>query len=61
MKRIVDIFSSDWSHQILGTYEIDLGGDSYTEDLDTFEREALFLAISDNLGDEDSMFAKARE
>lgn len=61
MKRIVDIFSNDWSHQILGTYEIEIGSENYTEELEAFERKAMCLAISENLGDEESMFAKARE
>ena len=68
MKRIVDIFSKNWSPDIIWTYVIDLDGVKNTQDLkiDTvtvsaFENEALRLAMAENRGDTKSIFAKVRE
>lgn len=68
MKRIVDIFSKDWAPEILWTYIINLDGVENTTDLNkdevavsAFENEAMRLAIEENRGDLNSMFAKARE
>lgn len=68
MKRIVDIFSKDWSPEIIWTYIVNLDGVENTEDLkkdevamSAFENEALRLAIEENRGDSNSIFAKVRE
>lgn len=68
MKRIVDIFSKGWSPDIIWTYIVSLDGVENTEDLKknevevaAFEREALRLAIAENRGDPDTIFARARE
>ena len=61
MKRIVDIFSKDWSHEILWTYVIDLGEMKTLPQIEAFENEALRLAIEENRADLETCFAKARE
>jgi hypothetical protein len=61
MKRIVDIFSKDWSHEILWTYVIDLGEMQTPPQIEAFENEALRLAIEENRADLETCFAKARE
>lgn len=68
MKKIVDIFSKNWSPEIVWTYIINLDGVESTDNLkkdevevSAFENEALRLAISESRGDSDSIFAKARE
>ena len=68
MKRIVDIFSKDWSPEIIWTYIVNLDGVENTKDLKSdevtvsaFENEALRLAIAENRGDSNSIFAKVRE
>ncbi|CAM3729257.1 hypothetical protein [Polynucleobacter arcticus] len=68
MKRIVDIFSKDWSPEIIWTYIVNLDGVDNTQDLkrdevplSAFESEALRLAIAESRGDSDSIFAKVRE
>ncbi|MEA9569112.1 hypothetical protein [Polynucleobacter sp. AP-Nickl1-40-C4] len=60
MKRIVDIFSKDWSHEILWTYVIELSNGP-NQGIDAYENEALRLALEDNKGDMASIFAKVRE
>ena len=61
MKRIVDIFSKDWSSEIVWSYVITLGHEDLSIDLDAFENEALRLAIEENRGTEKTIFAKVRE
>jgi hypothetical protein len=61
MKRIVDIFSKDWSTEIVWTYVITLGHEETLVNIDAFENEALRLAIEENRGTEQSIFAKVRE
>jgi hypothetical protein len=61
MKRIVDIFSKDWSSEIVWTYVITLGDGNSLIDIDAFENEALRLAIEENRGAANSIFAKVRE
>lgn len=61
MKRVVDIFSKDWSHEILWTYVIELGDDPRISTVNAFESTALCLAIAENRGDESNIFAKSRE
>ena len=61
MKRIVDIFSKDWTSEIVWTYVITLGNEDLSINLDSFENEALRLAIEENRGTENSIFAKVRE
>lgn len=61
MKRVVDIFSKDWSHEILWTYVIELGENHHPIGVEAFENEALRMAIEDSKGDARSLFAKARE
>ena len=61
MKRIVDIFSKDWSSEIVWTYVITLGDGNSLIDIDAFENEALRLAIEENRGTANSIFAKVRE
>ena len=61
MKRIVDIFTQDWSHDIVWTYIIELGDDHIPVTLEAFENEALRLAEQENRGDPNILFAKARE
>ena len=61
MKRIVDIFSKDWSSEIVWTYIITLSNEDALFNIDAFENEALRLAIEENRGTEKSIFAKVRE
>ena len=61
MKRIVDIFSKDWSSEIVWTYVITLENNNSPLDINIFENEALRLAIEENRGTEKSIFAKVRE
>ncbi|OZA77723.1 hypothetical protein [Polynucleobacter sp. 39-46-10] len=68
MKRNVDIYSKGWSPDIIWTYIVSLDGVENTEDLKknevevtAFEREALRLAIAENRGDPNTLFARARE
>ena len=61
MKRIVDIFSKDWSSEIVWTYVLTLGNDDTLINIDAFENEALRLAIEEKRGTEQSIFAKVRE
>lgn len=68
MKRIVDIFSKGWAPEIVWTYIVDLDGIENTVDLKkdeveitTFENEAMRLAVSENRGDTNTIFAKVRE
>lgn len=61
MKRVVDIFSKDWSHEILWTYVIELSESRHPIGVEAFENEALRMAIEDSKGDATSLFAKARE
>ena len=61
MKRIVDIFTKDWSSEIVWTYVITLGNNNLPMDTEAFENEALRLAIEENKGTESSIFAKVRE
>lgn len=68
MKRIVDIFRKGWSPEIIWTYIVNLDGVENTENLKkdgvevtAFENEALRLAIAENRGDADTVFAKVRE
>lgn len=68
MKRIVDIFSKSWPPEIVWSYIVNLDGVENTDNLkkdevemSAFEDEALRLAIAENRGDSDSIFAKVRE
>lgn len=61
MKRIVDLFSTDWSHEILWTYVIELQDEHAPLKLERFENEAVRMAIDENKGDTNSFFAKVRE
>lgn len=61
MKRIVDIFTKDWANEIVWTYVISLGNEDVLMDIDTFENEALRLAIEENKGTSETIFAKVRE
>ena len=68
MKRIVDIFTSDWSPEIVWTYIISLEGivnpidlNKDEVDLRAFELEALRLAQVEGRGDSGSLIAKVRE
>lgn len=61
MKKVVDIFSNDWSHEILWTYVIELGDDHTPIAPEAFENEAQRMAIEEGRGDLNSFFAKARE
>ena len=61
MKRIVDIFTKDWANEIVWTYVISLGNEGVLIDIDTFENEALRLAIEENKGTSETIFAKVRE
>ena len=60
MKKIVDIFSKDWSHEIVWTYVIELGNDTNLFKAEAFENEALRLALEESRGDQGAIFAKAR-
>ena len=61
MKRVIDIYTKDWANEIVWTYVITLGEDLSPHDIDVFENEALRLAIEENRGTSESIFAKARE
>ncbi|MGV0963798.1 MAG: hypothetical protein ACOYBT_07915 [Polynucleobacter sp.] len=68
MKRIVDIFTSDWSPEIVWTYIISIEGivnpidlNQDQVDLGAFELEALRLAQIEGRGDAGSLVAKVRE
>ncbi len=61
MKRVIDIYTKDWANEIVWTYVITLGDDLSPLDIDVFENEALRLAIEENRGTSESIFAKARE
>ena len=61
MKRIVDIFTKDWASEIVWTYVITLGDERTQIDIDAFENEALRLAIEENKGTSETIFAKVRE
>ncbi len=61
MKRVVDIYTKDWANEIVWTYVITLGDDLSPLDIEIFENEALRLAIEENRGTLESIFAKARE
>lgn len=61
MKRIVDIFTKDWANEIVWTYVISLGNEGVLTDIDAFENEALRLAIEENKGTSETIFAKVRE
>ena len=68
MKRIVDIYTNDWSPEIVWTYIINLEGNKNSaelnqDELDTqaFEDEALRLAVEDGRGRLEELRAKVRE
>jgi hypothetical protein len=61
MKRIVDVFTKDWSHEIVWTYVIELGDGLVPLEIEAFENEALRLAVEENRGNPEFLFAKARE
>lgn len=61
MKRIVDIFTNDWANEIVWTYVITLGDAQISPNIEAFESEALRLAINENRGTSESVFAKVRE
>lgn len=61
MKKVVDIFSNDWSHEILWTYVIELSDDHAPIGPEAFENEAQRMAIEEGRGDLNSFFVKARE
>lgn len=61
MKRVVDIYTKDWANEIVWTYVITLGDDLSPLDIEIFENEALRIAIEENRGTLESIFAKARE
>jgi hypothetical protein len=61
MKRIVDVFTQDWSHEIVWTYVIELGDSTTPTQIEMFENEALRLAVEENRGNPNFLFAKARE
>jgi len=61
MKRLVDIFTKDWANEIVWTYVISLGNEGVLTDIDAFENEALRLAIEENKGTSETIFAKVRE
>jgi len=68
MKRIVDIFTNDWSPEIVWTYIINIEGNSNSIELnqdevhpEAFELEALRLANEEGRGDPDNLVAKVRE
>lgn len=61
MKRVVDIFAQDWTHEIVWTYVITIGDDATVIDIDAFEYEAMRLALAEGKGTVKTIFAKARE
>jgi hypothetical protein len=61
MKRIVDIFTKDWASEIVWTYVITLGNEHTQVNIDAFENEALRMAIAENKGAPETIFAKVRE
>ncbi|WP_353433020.1 hypothetical protein [Polynucleobacter sp. MWH-UH23A] len=68
MKRIVDIFTRDWSPEVVWTYIINLEGNTNSMQLNqnevdasAFELEALRLAIEDGCGYKENLIAKVRE
>lgn len=68
MKRIVDVFTNEWTPEIVWTYIVNLEGNENHEQLDhdavdasAFEAEALRLAIEENRGNETTLIAKVRE
>ena len=68
MKRIVDVFTNEWTPEIVWTYIVNLEGNENHEQLDhdvvdasAFKAEALRLAIEENRGNETTLIAKVRE
>ena len=68
MKRIVDVFTCDWSPELVWSYIVSLEGNENSvqlnkDELDTqaFENEAIRLAIEDGRGELGELRAKARE
>ena len=68
MKRIVDIFTNEWTPEIVWTYIITLEGNENPVDLNkdeldlfAFENEAIRLAVVDGRGTSESLVAKVRE
>lgn len=68
MKKIVDIYTSDWSPEVVWTYVVNLEGTENSAqlnhneiDIRAFEDEALRLAIEDGLGNLGQLVANARE
>ncbi|MBU3538663.1 hypothetical protein [Polynucleobacter sp. UK-Gri1-W3] len=68
MKRIVDVFTSGWSPEIVWIYIISIEGDVNPIDLNqdevdlrAFEYEALRLAAEEGRGDPNNLIAKVRE
>lgn len=61
MKRIVDIFTKDWTSEIVWSYIITSENAPTSKTIDEIEREALQLAIDENKGTAESIFAKVRE
>lgn len=61
MKRIVDIFTKDWTSEIVWSYIIDSENSPNTKTIYEIERVALQLVIDENRGTEESIFAKVRE
>ena len=68
MKRIVDIFTNEWTPEIVWTYIITLEGNENPVELNrdeldllAFENEAIRLAVADGRGTIDKLVAKVRE
>lgn len=68
MKRIVDIFTNEWSPEIVWTYIVNLEGNENSEQMNhdpldprVFEDEGLRLAVRDGRGDLANLIAKVRE
>jgi hypothetical protein len=68
MKRIVDIYTADWTPEVVWSYIITLEGNANIAQLNqdqldakAFEDEAIRLAIEDGLGSLENLKAKARE
>ena len=61
MKRIVDIFTKDWASEIVWTYVITLGNEHTQVNIDAFENEALRMAIAENKGAPETIFAKVSD
>lgn len=61
MKRIVDIFTKDWTSELVWSYIITSENAPTSKTIDAIERDALQLAIEENRGTAETIFAKVRE